>query len=64
MKKVDKEVEADEWTYEMLTEFFDSIHYDRPLDWRNADTEPPDDDAPPRKSRSKPTQASKPKKTP
>lgn len=61
MKKVKK---AEEWTDEMLAEFFDSIHYDRPLDWRNADTEPPDDDAPPRKSSGKPKQAVKPKKVP
>jgi hypothetical protein len=61
MKKVKK---AEEWTGEMLTEFFDSIHYDQPVDWRSADTEPPDDDAPPRKKSSTPTQAIKPKKTP
>lgn len=61
MKKVDKEEEADR---KRMRDFFDSIHYDQPVDWRNADTEPPDDDAPPRKSSSKPKPADKPKKSP
>ena len=60
MKKVDKEEEADR---QRMRDFLDSIHYDQPVDWRSADTEPPDDDAPTRKKNSKPTQAIKPKKT-
>jgi len=59
MKKVDKE-DAD---MKRMRDFLDSIHYDQPVDWRNADTEPPDD-APPRTSSSKPKPADKPKKSP
>lgn len=61
MNKVDKKENAN---IERMRDFFDSIHYDVEVDWRNADTEPPDDDAPPRKKSNKPKHAIKPKKTP
>jgi hypothetical protein len=61
MKKVGEEEDADR---KRMRDFFDSIHFAKPVDWRNADTEPPDDDAPPRKSSSKPKQAVKLKKAP
>jgi hypothetical protein len=57
MKKVD-EAKADR---QRLRDFFDSIHFDKPVEWRSVDTEPKDDgDEPPPKIKAKPKQATKP----
>ena len=57
MKKADQE----KANRERLHEFFDSIHFDKPVDWRSVDTEPKDDDdEPPSKKKAKPKQAKSP----